>query len=497
MKLKTKNLNWLAGRPVVFLNEETAKKLNVYVNERLLISNGKSNGNKKIYAVVDLFSDIVKKDEIGISKEISKFFDLKSSKLVDVSVAGITLSGKLIKKKISGKELNQKEFDTIIYDIVHNNLTEAEIAYFIASEKLIGLSINEIERLIKSMISTGSRLNFNNKIIADKHCIGGIAGNRTTPIVVSICAEAGLIIPKTSSKAITSASGTADVIETISKIEFNKKELQDIVLKTNASLAWGGGLEIAPSDDKIIYVERILNLDVEPQLIASIISKKIAAGSKYILIDIPYGKSAKVKNIFSAISLGRKFKKIAKRFKLELKVIYSDGKQPIGNGIGPVLEMLDILKVLKNEKDAPEDLRKKSISLSCDLMELTGIKNPKQKVLDILNSGKAYERFKKIINAQNNKNNFEENIQKLELGKIQRTILSKKTGKIIEIDNKKINSLCRILGTPETKSAGVYLYKHLGKVSKGEKVLTLYSESKKKIKEALEFIKKEKPIVVK
>jgi len=480
MKLKTKNFNWLAGRPVVVLNNETAKSLNVHVDERVEIIS-----SKKIYAIVDTFENLVKTGEIGFSHEVSSILKLKNNSKVEVHAAELSLSGKLIKKKISGKHLTKKELNTIISEVVHNNLTEAEIAYFVAAEKTQGMSHKEIVFLTEAMINNGNKLEFKEKIIADKHCIGGIAGNRTTPLVVAICAVAGLILPKTSSRAITSASGTADVIETIAKVEFSTKQMKKIIEKTNACLVWGGSLGLAPSDDKIIQVERLLNLDVEPQLLASIMSKKIAAGSNRILIDIPYGKSAKVESKKQAKELAKHFKQLSKHFKVKLDVVLTDGKQPIGNGVGPNLEMLDIISILQQKPNRPLDLEKKSLFLSARLMKLCGIKNSKQKAEQILKSGKAFEKFKEIINAQNAQNNFDEKVRKLKTAKFKKQINAKTSGRIKEIDNKKINSMCRILGTPETTTAGLYLHKHLGKVKKSQPILTIYAESKDKLQDAI------------
>ena len=356
------------------------------------------------------------------------------------------------------------------------------------------MSVKEIVNLTKAMVKTGIKLNFSGKYIADKHCIGGIAGNRTTPIVIAICAAAGLILPKTSSRAITSASGTADVIETISKVELSINELKSTVQKTGACLAWGGSLGLAPSDDKIIRVERLLNLDVEPQLIASIISKKISAGSKYIIIDIPYGVGSKIATLERAKKLGGKFKQISKKFRLKLKVVYTKGSEPIGNGFGPTLEMLDILSVLKNSPTLPNDLKEKSLFLSSELMKLCKIKNARKKAEENLSSGKAYKKFREIINTQNGKKDFDKKVELLTLAKFKKIIKAKCNGRITEISNEGINSLCRILGTPETISSGVYLHKHVGKIKKAEPVLTLYTESKTKMKEALKFLKKFRPI---
>jgi len=492
MKLKIKNLNWLAGRPVVILNDETAEKLNVFVNDRIAITN-----SKRVHAVVDIFPKIVKKGEIGLSRELSDVLKLKEKSYVEVSTSELSDATFLIKRKIEGERLSRKEIESLISEVVHNNLTEAEIAYFIAAEKLNGMSMRETTDLTRAMIKTGIKLKFKGKRIADKHCIGGIAGNRTTPIIVSICAVAGLTLPKTSSRAITSASGTADVIETLANVELSIDQIKSVIHKTGACLAWGGSLGLAPSDDKIIRIERLLNLDIESQLLASIISKKVAAGSKYVLIDIPYGKGAKIATIKKAKKLGVKFKKVGNNFGLKIKMVYTRGSEPIGNGFGPVLEMLDVLSVLQNSSDLPKDLQKKSLFLSTELMKLCGIKNAKKKAEEILYSGKAYEKFKEIINAQNGKEDFDKKVDSLSLAKIKKTIKAKRNGKITEITNQGINLLCRILGTPETISSGVYLHKHLGKIKKGEPIITIYTESKTKLKDALKFIKESDPIKIK
>lgn len=490
MKLKIKNLNWLAGRPVVILNDKTCRKLNIFVNDRISIMN-----SRKVYAIVDIFPKLIRENEIGLSKELSHILKMKNGIFVDVNPAELSRASYLINKKVSGARLNREELEHIISEIVSNNLTEAEIAYFTAAEKIHGMSIEEVIDLTRAMVNTGARLEFKEKLVADKHCIGGIAGNRTTPIVTAICASAGLTMPKTSSRAITSASGTADVIETLANVELSTEEIKEVVKKTGACLAWGGALGLAPSDDKIIRVERILNLDVEPQLLSSIMSKKISVGSKYVLIDIPYGEHSKVKTLREAKKLGSKFRKIAKNFKIRLKAVYTDGSQPIGNGIGPTLELFDIIAVLKNLPSAPKDLREKSLYLSSELMKLCGINNSLKEAEKLLRSGKAYEKFIEILSAQDGKD-VEKKIPELKLGQFTEVIRARDSGKIISISNNKINILSRTLGTPETKSAGVYLHKHKGDVKKNEKLLTLYSESKSKLKDGIKFIGISEPIKI-
>ncbi|MEK6872843.1 MAG: thymidine phosphorylase, partial [Nanoarchaeota archaeon] len=346
------------------------------------------------------------------------------------------------------------------------------------------------KNLTEAMVNAGNRLKFKGKIY-DKHSIGGVAGNRTTPIVVSICAAAGLKIPKTSSRAITSASGTADAIETIARVDLPIKKIREIVNKTNACFVWGGALGLAPVDDKIIKIENIVNIDSHSQLLASILSKKISVGSKYVLIDIPYGKSAKVLKK-EAIKLKRAFLSLADNFDLKISVALTNGGEPIGNGIGPVLEMKDVIKVLKRA-DSPKDLEKKALFLAGKLLELAGEKKGYKKACEILNSGKAFKKFTEIVKAQKG------NINKLNKLKPNffHNIIVKRKVKIKHIDNKLINRLARVVGCPEDKAAGIYLHKKKNQLSnKNEAILTIYAVSKEKLDQAVKFYHENKGKIV-
>ena len=191
-------------------------------------------------------------------------------------------------------------------------------------------------------------------------------------------------------------------MESVARVEFSLDEIKKIVKKTNACMVWGGALGLAAADDKIIQVEKLLNLDPEPQLLASILAKKLAVDSKYVLIDIPYGKSAKV-SFYQAINLKRKFEKLGKYFKIELKCVLTDGSQPIGNGVGPILEVRDALSILKQEQGRPLDLEKKSLMLAGKLLEMVGKaeKNKGEYLAErILKSGQAFEKFKEIVKVQ-------------------------------------------------------------------------------------------------
>jgi len=487
LKLKVKLLKWNAGVPVAMLNEETAKEMGVRLRDRISIE----TPSKEMLTIVDTIGKLIKKNEIAVSSEIRKRLNLRNKQKVDVNLALPPKSLVFIKKKLNRKKLSKKEIREIIKDIVTNSLSESEIALFVSAMYKYSMTTKETIYLIEAILETGNKLNLKRKYIVDKHSIGGISG-RTTPIIVSICAAAGLTMPKTSSRAITTPSGTADAIETIAKVDFTIKQLENIIKKTNAFIVWGGGLGMVPADTKIINVEKMLKLDPKAQLLASIMSKKLAVRSNYILIHIPYGKTAKVGKQ-KALILKKDFEKLAKYFNKKLRCVLTKNKGPVGNGVGPALEILDVIKVLKRQ-DKCYQLEEKALVLSGALLELTG-KAKKQKgkeiAMQILNSGKAFEKFKQIIKAQDGDINFEN----IKLAKYKKNIHAKRKSKIIEIDNRKINSLARIAGCPADKSAGLYLHVHAGdKIKKGERILTIYSESRHRLRQAINFYKKQKPV---
>lgn len=490
MELKVRLLKWSAGVPVAMINLKTAELMGIHENDRVSIEKlSKEDG--EFSTITNIVGKIVKGNEIGISSEIKELFNLKDGQKVDVNIAKTPVSLEYIKKKLDKKRLSKDEIKEIIKDVVNNSLSDPEVALFVSGMYENKMDFNETIDLIEAFLESGERITFPGKFIVDKHCIGGIPGNRTTPIVVSVCVAAGLTCPKSSSKAITSAAGTADVIEAIAKVEFPTKEIKRIVKKTGGCMVWGGSLELVPADSKIIRIEKMLKIDPRAQLLASIMAKKLAVGSKYIIIDIPYGKKAKVDKI-EALKLKKDFEKLGKHFKLDLRAVLTKGDEPIGNGIGPLLELIDVIKILNPSEKGPRDLEKKSLFLAGQLFEMTG-KAKKGKGIEmaesILDSGKAFEKFIEIIKAQKG------SIKNIKPGRFKKDILAKSSGKINEIDNIKINLLARIAGCPVDKASGLYLHNHIGdRIKKGDKILTIYSESKPRLKEALKYYFREKPI---
>src|SRR3989338_4336909 len=475
MKLRVKDIDISSGGPLVaVMNNKDATMFDLHVMDRIKIRKGK----KIETVVVDIAqsSKVVPKGRIGVFEEVIHSLKLKNNDKVEIVIARKPLSIDYIKKKLDGQKLTKKEIDQIVWDIVHNKLSSVELTYFVVACYTNVMTTDETILLTKAMVKHGDVMKLSKYPVVDKHSIGGIPGNRTTMVVVPIIAAAGYYIPKTSSRSITSPAGTADTMETLADVTFSIKKMKEIVLKTRGCIVWGGSLNLAPADDKIIAVERPLEIDAESQLLASIMAKKHSVSSTHILIDVPVNKDSKVKNMVEALKLKKEFEKIGKKLKKHVKALITDGRQPIGNGIGPAFEARDVLWVLKRDPRRPIDLEKKCMMMCANIFSMAGLKDGYKKALEILNSGKAYSKMVEIIKAQNGNEIAAEDIK---IGKYSHDVLSSKSGRVIAIDNMLISRIARIAGAPKDKGAGIYLYKHVGyKVKRGERLFTIYSESK-------------------
>jgi len=465
---------------IAVLNEHMAHNLDLHPGDRISVKNGRKG---EIIAILDITEDRkeIRDTEVGLYIESWEKLRAKRGDKLCIKLAEKPISLQYIKDKLDGKKLNKEQINEIIKDVVHEDLSELEIAYFVSGCYTKKLDMEEAVNLTKAIVANGSQLKFNKKIVADKHCIGGVAGNRTTLIVVPIVTALGITMPKTSSRAITSPAGTADTMEVLANVLNDAAKLQKIADKVGGFITWGGGVDLASADDKMIQARHILSLDPEGMLLASIMAKKHSVGATHVLIDIPYGPQVKMATKADAIKLGTKFVEIGKKLGMKIQILASTGDEPIGNGIGPVLEAIDAMKVLKNDKDAPQDLRKKGLEMAGMVLELCGKakKGEGEKMAEkTLNSGAAYKQMMRIIKAQG------ENKHKLRLGKFKKEIIAQKTGKIVETSNGMIAHIARSAGSPKDPYAGVYLYKKDGEnVKKGDKLYTIYSD----LKEGLEY----------
>ncbi len=473
MKLRAKDIGLTTGGPyIAVLNEEDARQLDLSPLDRIKI---KAKNSMIVVVNIAEHSKEVKKGELGLFEEVLGKLKLNKNKIVEISLAKKPDSISYIKDKLDGKELNEDKIKGIIDDISENRLSEVELTYFISGCYTNGLSMDEIVALTKS-IGIGDRLKLGKNIIVDKHSIGGVSGNRTTMIIVPILAAAGLTIPKTSSRAITSAAGTADVMEVLANVELPIKKIKQVIKKTNACMIWGGTGELASADDRLIKIERPLSLDPKGILLASVMSKKLSVGSKYVLIDISLGESAKIKNKREAVKLRKRFVQLGRKLGIKVKVIFTSGDQPVGNGVGPVLEARDVMYILKRDSRRPLDLEKKAIIMANIIFRMV---KHKEDAINILDSGEAYKKMLEIIKAQGKK-------KIVGVGRFSYDVKSKKAGVVKSIDNKLVSKIARLAGAPKDKGAGIYFYAKIGdNIRKNDKIFTIYAENKHKLDEVV------------
>lgn len=403
-----------------------------------------------------------------------------------------------IRKKLVGKKLSYREIYAIMDQISKDKLGDVLTTYFVASGYSEGFSQGELYYLTSAMVETGERLYFRG-IVADKHSIGGVPGTRVTLIVVPIVACAGFKIPKSSSRAITTPAGTADVMEVLSDVTFTKEQIYRIVKETRGCIVWGGSFKIAPADDEIIKIEEPLLFESYDKIVVSVMAKKVAFGSTHVVIDLPYGKTDKIHREEDAQILKRKFEYLGKKFKIKIETFIHKIEEPAGRGIGPLLEARDSLKVLEQAIDRPIPLEKLAIQTAAKLLDLClqdsnkktrddfkkKYKTSTEWAKDILVSGRALAKFREIIKAQNGNPNIKSSM--LQPGKYCSTLTAEFNGKLSSIMSNNITIIAKILGAPQDSRAGIYLHKVIGdEIQKGDDIISLYSESKYRLKEALD-----------
>lgn len=489
MKFKVKDMDIAAdGILISILNEKDAKRLDLQSGDRILLRHGK----KEITCILDISesSKAVPEGKIGLFEEVLDRLRVRHGGIVTLRFTGKPESVKHIREKLFGKELSYEDIYSIIDDITNDRLTSIEKTYFVSACFTKGLSNKEIIDLTKTMVETGDRLKFKG-ITLDKHCIGGVPGNRTTMLVVPIVAAAGLTMPKTSSRAITSPAGTADTMECLAKVELSEKKIKQVVRKINACIIHGGSMNLAPADDKIIEVENPLSIDAEGQLLASVMAKKYSVNANAVLIDIPMGKSTKADTKAKARHLKKMFEMLGRKLRMKTKVIVTDGSQPIGNGVGPLLEAADVMAVLKNDPKSPQDLKKKALMMAGILLKMGGRKQGYKLAKEILESGKALKKMLEIIKMQGRQ-------EMPKLGSFNHQVKAGKKGKVRKIDNKMIAKIARMAGAPHDKGSGLYLNEKVGdKVKKGDVLYTIYAENEFKLGLAVDFMRKNNGLLIK
>ncbi|MGF1626953.1 MAG: thymidine phosphorylase family protein [Alphaproteobacteria bacterium] len=433
-----------------------------------------TGGTRQILATLMIADDggIVAPDELGLGVQAFRRFGLEEGAPVAIAQATPPASLDSVRAKIDGRTLSPEQIEGVIRDIAGYRYAPMEIAAWLVACAAF-LTTEEVLGLTRAMATVGNRLAWAAPLVVDKHCIGGIPGNRTSMIVVPIVAAHGLTMPKTSSRAITSPAGTADTMEVLADVDLSVHRMQAVMEQEKACLVWGGHVNLSPADDVLISVERPLGIDTREQMVASILSKKLAAGSTHLVVDIPVGPTAKVRSQRDAVRLRKMFEYVGDQVGLVVDVILTDGSQPVGRGIGPVLEARDVMAVLRNDPGAPADLRQRAVVLAGRVLEFDpalrgGAGQARADAL--LASGKALAAMERIIAAQG------ESRVGYSLGGLVEEVPARADGFVTAIDCHRLARVARLAGAPMDKGAGIDLLKKIGDpVTAGEPLYRIHS----------------------
>jgi len=442
-------------------------------------------GQRSLIATVNTVdASLLSMEEASLSRSACDRLQARAGDAVWISHAPSLESLRDVRSKIFGHRLDRAQLAAVVTDIAAERYSDVHIAAFLTACASGRMGLRETADLTRAMVDAGETLHWATPIVADKHCVGGVPGNRTSPIVVAIAAAAGLLVPKTSSRAITSPAGTADTMAVLTRVALDAREMRRVVERTGAALAWGGALSLSPADDLMIRVERALALDSDAQMVASILSKKIAAGSTHVLIDVPVGPTAKVRSMQDFGHLRAMLEHVGEVFGLHLAIVQSDGGQPVGRGIGPALEARDVLDVFQCAPHAPVDLRERSIVLAGALLELCGVCREGEGTKEaerILSSGAAWQKFQAICEAQGGLRSPGEAV-------FRHDIVADRSGQVREIDCRRIARAARLAGAPEHPEAGIEMKVRLGdKVTTGQALFTLNAQASGELAYATAF----------
>lgn len=412
--------------------------------------------------------DIVKPNEIGLSINTFKKINLPEGADISISPAPHAPSLESIKRKINGAVLSSSEYKSIVGDIVSGRYTRAEIAAFMVANGSF-MTAQEVLSLTEAIAGDEEFIKWeNDEMVVDHHCIGGVPGNRISLIVVPIIAACGLAIPSVATRSITSSSGVIDAMEVLANVDFDENKMREIVSKFRGCVVWNESLNIALAGDVMLAVEKDIGLSIEQHMVSSIISSKLSAGITHLVIDIPVGPETKIKTMSEAMKIKKLFEYVCDMLSMHVDVAITDGSEPIGHGLGPVLEARDVMKVLRCKADAPEDLREKALFIAGRILEFDPTLRGGEgyyTAREILDSGRALETMNRIIHAQGRSN-------PPVLGHLTRDITAESSGVVESISNKRISRIVTLAGSPRDKGAGVDLLKKVGDtVERGE---TLY-----------------------
>lgn len=450
-------------------------------------------GGQAVAATLNVVDgDLLNEQDIGLSEAAWEALAAAPGMAVAVRHAAPLASFGAVRGKIHGRPLDDAAAQAIVADIAGGRYPDIHLSSFITACSGNRLDLAETIALTRAMAAAGQSMHWPSQVVVDKHCVGGLPGNRTTLLVVPIVAACGMTMPKTSSRAITSPAGTADTMETLAPVAIGIDAMRRVVEKEGGCIVWGGSVTLSPADDVLIRVERPLELDSDGLLVASVLSKKLAAGASHVLIDIPVGRTAKVRSEQAARQLAARLEGAGQALGLAVRCVLSDGSQPVGVGIGPALEAMDVLAVLQGSADAPRDLRQRALALAAGVLELGGRAVPGEGLAlaaQTLDSGAAWAKFQAICAAQGG-------LRQPPVAACTHVLEARHAGRVVAIDNRKLATLAKLAGAPRAAAAGVRFFAPLeSRLEVGQPILAIHADTPGELAYALEYVEAQSNLV--
>ena len=402
----------------------------------------------------------------------------------------------IIEKKRNGEELNCEEINFFIKGYTEGSIPDYQASAFCMAVYFKGMTENETVILTEAMAKSGDTVDlsmFGNKS-ADKHSTGGV-GDKTSLIVAPIVAALGGKVTKMSGRGLGHTGGTVDKLESIPgyKTTLSQEEFISQIEKVGMAIIGQSG-NLTPADKKLYALRDVTaTVDSIPLIVSSIMSKKIAAGSHNIVLDVKCGSGAFMKTLEDAEILAREMVKIGKGCGRNIAALITDMDRPLGSAIGNSLEVIEAVKVLKGE--LVNDLKEVCVSIASEMISLVcSVSNDEalKMVNDILNSGKAFMKMKEWISVQGGDTNFIDNTDLFRKAEFSFDILAETSGYITSMDTEKIGLTSVILGAGRAAkedsidfSAGILIYKKTGdEIRKGEKIATLLTNNNASLDDA-------------
>lgn len=489
MKLEVRYYDLDSSEPMVMLHDDDCLEIGVKENDRVSIS-----GPKSTVALVSRSDTLVDKGVVMLPAGIMSKCNVSEGDTVNVQFAPKPDSVRSIRRKMDGEKLDKEEIVAIVEDILENRLSKIEISAWLTALYINGMDIDEIADFTMAMADTGDIIKFDREPVFDFHSLGGVPGNKITPIVVSIVASAGIMIPKLSSRAISSACGTSDFVEVFCDVLMDADSLKKVSEEVGGVFAWGGGMNLAPVDDMVIKIEHPLGINPRAQMLASIMSKKVAVGATHLLVDIPTGSGTKVPTIEVARAYARDLMDLGDKIGMHVECAITYADQPVGNAVGPALEARECISILEGQKH-PASVIEKACDCAGIILEMAGIPNGSVRAREILDSGEAYAKFREIVAAQGGDPDLKSS--DILPGKYHEDVVSVKSGYIHAIHNKDVVAIAKAAGAPNDKGAGLMIHQKKGqRVEAGQVLFTIYADNEAKLKRARETAIKYPPMEI-